>query len=190
MKVDYDDYYQTESLFGEPYPALIDFYASMQPKGTLLDLGCGQGRDAIALAKLGYEVTGIDHSQVGINQLNAIAQKGELSLKGLVGDVYAYSRFKEFDFILLNSMFHFGKKDKAREIGFLQNIIESVKPNTHITICIQDSGNKVHILDSVIAERKEVAITLRKKFVYAFEDQESGHRSESNYQMLTIQKKL
>lgn len=47
MKVEYDNYYQTEDLFGAPYPELIAFYASMEKKGRLLDVGCGQGRDAM-----------------------------------------------------------------------------------------------------------------------------------------------
>ena len=62
MKVEYDEYYQTENLFGAPYPELLTFYSAIKQKGKLLDLGCGQGRDAIALAKIGFEVTGIDYS--------------------------------------------------------------------------------------------------------------------------------
>ena len=52
MNVSYDKQYQTENLFGEPY----------SERGRLLDLGCGQGRNAIPLAQLGYEVTGMDIS--------------------------------------------------------------------------------------------------------------------------------
>ena len=74
MTVTYDKYYQTENLFGEPYPELIEFFAEYPYKGKLLDLGCGQGRDAIALARLGYSVTGIDNSKVGIQQMNQIGQ--------------------------------------------------------------------------------------------------------------------
>ncbi len=70
MKVEYDKYYQTENLFGKAYPELIDFYAKVEEKGELLDLGCGQGRDSIPLAKLGFSVTGIDYSKVGIKQLS------------------------------------------------------------------------------------------------------------------------
>lgn len=94
----YDKYYQTENLFGESYPELIEFFAEFPMKGKVLDLGCGQGRDAIALARLGYSVTGIDNSKVGIEQMNQTWQ---------VVDIYAFNRFSEFDIILLDSMFRF-----------------------------------------------------------------------------------
>lgn len=54
MTATYDKYYQTENLFGDPYPELIEFFANYPKKGKVLDLGCGQGRDAIAIAQLGY----------------------------------------------------------------------------------------------------------------------------------------
>ena len=73
MTVSYDKYYQTKNLFGDPYPELIEFFTDHPEKGKVLDLGCGQGRDAIALARLGYSVTGIDNSQVGIDQMIRIA---------------------------------------------------------------------------------------------------------------------
>ena len=59
MTVAYSKNYQTENLFGEPYPELIDFFTNYRNKGRLLDLGCGQGREAIPVARLGFEVTGI-----------------------------------------------------------------------------------------------------------------------------------
>jgi len=78
--VEYDKHYQTEKLFGSPYPELIAFYAAITQKGKLLDLGCGQGRNAIALAKLGYEVTGIDYSIIGIEQLKKVAKEERLPI--------------------------------------------------------------------------------------------------------------
>ena len=143
MKVEYDKYYQSENLFGSPYPELIDFFSTIDKKGKLLDLGCGQGRDSIALAKMGFTVTGIDNSTVGIEQLNKIAAKENLPLKGIIEDIYNYSDFKEFEFILLDSIFHFEKKEREKEIGFLEMLINKSTPNTLITICIQNVGNKV-----------------------------------------------
>ncbi|MCB0820944.1 MAG: methyltransferase domain-containing protein, partial [Bacteroidetes bacterium] len=82
MKSAYDKYYETEELFGEPYPELIEFFRTYSLKGKVLDLGCGQGRDSIAIARLGYEVTGIDNSRTGIEQMLEIAASENLNLKG------------------------------------------------------------------------------------------------------------
>ena len=111
MKVTYDKYYQTENLFGDPYPELITFFGNLSTQGKLLDLGCGQGRDAIPLARLGFEVTAIDNSAVGIDQLNQIALDDKLTLRGKVLDIYEYDNFDEFQYVLLDSMFHFSKND-------------------------------------------------------------------------------
>ena len=60
------------------YPELIDFFKHYEPEGNIIDLGCGQGRDSISQAKLGYKVTGIDNSKVGIDQMNTISKKERL----------------------------------------------------------------------------------------------------------------
>lgn len=188
MKVTYDEYYLTENLFGAPYPELIDFFAKYPDKGKVLDLGCGQGRDAIALARMGYNVTGIDHSKIGIEQMNHISRAESLNLIGQVGDVFAFHGFSDFDFVLLDSMFHFAKKDKKKEIGLIQNIVSKIKTGCLLVICIQDSGKKVQILNQAIDSEQQHNLLTDKKFNYAFEDEESGHKSESKYRMIIIEK--
>lgn len=190
MKVEYDKYYQTENYFGEPYPELIAFYSAIKKKGKLLDLGCGQGRDAIVLAKLGFEVTGVDYSKVGIEQLNEIAKKENLPLKGIVNNIYEFSNYDEFDFVLVDSMFHFGKREKEKESGLLKRIIKKVKANTLITICIQDSVHKLQVLHAIISEEKNIEIENRQALVYEFKDKESDHSAITNYVMVTIMKKM
>jgi ubiquinone/menaquinone biosynthesis C-methylase UbiE len=66
MSIPYDSYNRTVNLFGDPYPELIEFFAIDPKKGKALDLGCGQGRDALALARLRYSKTETDKSAVGI----------------------------------------------------------------------------------------------------------------------------
>jgi SAM-dependent methyltransferase len=46
---------------GKPNPSLVDEVAGLEP-GTALDLGCGQGGDAIWLASRGWTVTAADIS--------------------------------------------------------------------------------------------------------------------------------
>lgn len=186
--VSYDQYYQTENLFGEPYPELIEFLAHYHKKGKVLDLGCGQGRDAIAIARMGYWVTGIDHSQVGIEQLNKIAIRENLTLHGIVGDIFSFDDYPSYDIILLDSMFHFAKKDKEKEVGLVQRIVSNIRMGSLIIFCIQDTGEKVSILNKAIDYQKKLTRLSSKKFIYTFEDQESGHKSTSNYRMLVVEK--
>jgi len=189
MHTTYDQHYQTVNLFGEPYPALLDFYRQFSEKGRLLDLGCGQGRDAIALARMGYDVVGIDHSQVGIDQMNAVAQKESLPLEGRAEDIYLFNDFAAFDFILLDSMFHFAKKEKAQEIQLLERILEEMKLNALTTVCIQDSGQKTKILATILNRREDLEVINRTELTYHFEDQSTGHASSSPYLMISVRKK-
>ncbi|WP_075350829.1 class I SAM-dependent methyltransferase [Algoriphagus marinus] len=188
MSIAYDKYYQTEDLFGKPYPELIAFFADYSKKGKVIDLGCGQGRDAIPLARMGYSVTGIDNSKVGIDQMNQVGQDENLNLVGQVGDIYAFDRFSEFDIILLDSMFHFAKKDRDKEIGLIQKIISQIKNGSLLVVCIQDTGDKVQFLNQAIDVEKQLKRLDDKKFKYTFEDKESGHKSETDYRMIIVEK--
>ena len=143
MTVSYDKYYQTENLFGDPYPELIEFLSDYPQRGKMLDLGCGQGRDSISLARLGFSVVGIDNSKVGIEQMNQIAKIENLNLRGKVDDIFEFDNFVEYDFVLLDSMFHFAKKDLNKETDFIKKILSKIKYGCLLIICIQDTGKKV-----------------------------------------------
>ena len=68
-----DRYRESETVFGhEANQFLVEVAADLEP-GTALDLGCGQGRNALWLAELGFTVTGLDLSPVAIEQAHASA---------------------------------------------------------------------------------------------------------------------
>jgi SAM-dependent methyltransferase len=50
---------------GKPNRSLVDEVAGLRP-GRALDLGCGQGADAIWLALQGWQVTGVDVSSIAL----------------------------------------------------------------------------------------------------------------------------
>ena len=187
---DYNKYYETKDLFGEPYPELIDFFKLYEPKSKLIDLGCGQGRDAISLARLGYNVTGIDNSKVGVDQMTSISEKEGLVVTGLVGDIYSFDRYQDFDIVLLDSMFHFEKHDLKRETELIDKIAKRINKNGLICICIQDTGKKVRILKNTIDNSGiDYEILNDSALTYKYEDKESGHKSETKYCMYIIKKK-
>ncbi|MEP0365561.1 MAG: methyltransferase domain-containing protein [Cyclobacteriaceae bacterium] len=188
MAVAYDKYYRTENLFGEPYPELINFFSNHPSRGKLLDLGCGQGRDAISLARLGYEVTGIDNSAVGIQQMERTAKSEKIGLTGLVADIHTFQDFANYDFILLDSMFHFRKSEMKQETELIKRIIQESKKGTLIIFCIQNSGNKINTFNNITAGLKFDKRTTELDFKYTFEDEENNHSSKTNYKMVVIKK--
>ena len=59
--------------------------------GKALDIGMGQGRNALFLAALGWDVTGFDISEVAVKQAQDQARKRRLKLTAQVGDVDKYN---------------------------------------------------------------------------------------------------
>src|SRR5436305_12845369 len=58
------------------------------PGGEALDLGCGEGRNSLLLARYGYHVHAIDASSQGIQKLETYADSQGLdSIDGEVADV-------------------------------------------------------------------------------------------------------
>lgn len=186
MKTAYDKYYSTENYFGDPYPELIDFFEKIPTRGTLLDVGCGQGRDAIPLAKLGYSVTGIDNSKTGIKQLNEVAQNEKLDLTGMVTDIYTFDQFQQFDFILLDSMFHFLKKDRKKEVEFIQGMCLQSKSGAVIVFCIQNMKKKIDVLNQTLDADGKKERVYEIEFDYTFIDPSTGSTSGTPYKMIVV----
>ena len=57
---------------GRPNPVLVDVVGGLRP-GTALDLGCGEGGDAIWLARQGWRATAVDVSATALERAAADA---------------------------------------------------------------------------------------------------------------------
>ncbi len=67
--------------------------------GTALDLACGEGRNAIWLARLGWDVSGVDYSSVGIEKARRIA--GDTGVEWVIADVTTYQPDRTFDLVMI-----------------------------------------------------------------------------------------
>jgi SAM-dependent methyltransferase len=61
----WEDFYRDDRWSGKPNALLVDAVSDLAP-GTALDLGCGEGGDAIWLASRGWRVTGADVSSAAL----------------------------------------------------------------------------------------------------------------------------
>ncbi len=155
-----------------------------------MDLGCGQGRNAVPLAALGYEVTGIDASHVGIEQMKKEAQAKNVEITGVVADMYEWHAFSDYDYIVLDNMFHFLKRDREKETVFIKNMLSKSSPNVLVVFCIQDKSKRVAVLDEIINAEETYHTLLTKSFVhvYNFFENAADHYSHMNYRMIVIKK--
>ncbi|WP_127783569.1 bifunctional NAD(P)/FAD-dependent oxidoreductase/class I SAM-dependent methyltransferase [Rhodococcus sp. X156] len=70
--VEWDHRYAEQIWSGGPNGVLVDELTGHQP-GRALDVGCGEGGDAIWLAQRGWQVTAVDVSQVALDRGRAAA---------------------------------------------------------------------------------------------------------------------
>jgi len=99
--------------------AEVDFLmeeAQLKPGSKVLDLMCGYGRHALALARKGIEVTAVDNLPVYVNEVKEISEKENLPVKILKEDVMEFQPIGEYDLIICmgNSLSFFDKEDSQK----------------------------------------------------------------------------
>lgn len=85
----------------EPDPTLVDEIGSLRP-GRALDLGAGDGRNAIWLAIQGWQVTAVDFSQVALDRGRALASTSGVRVEWQLADLLEWSPgASRFDLVTL-----------------------------------------------------------------------------------------
>jgi len=82
--------------------------------GRLLDLGCGPGTQATALAERGFDVTASDISPTAVQTTRARAHTAGLQIHCIVDDVQHSALTGPFDIIVDRGVFHCFAEDAAR----------------------------------------------------------------------------
>ncbi len=110
--------YQTDdvSVFGtEPNQAIVDYWQAFKQAGTVLDIGCGEGRNAIFLAQKGFVVDAFDISRAGIEKLQRLAAKANVKVNAWVQDLCEYEFTQKYDVITTFGTLHFVTKPEWKK---------------------------------------------------------------------------
>lgn len=129
-------------------PEFNDFFGNMALTGwQALDLGAGEGRYSIYLAKRGCTVTAVDFSASGLNKLEVFARHHNLPVVTKLCDVSAYG-FKKRSCDLVIAATILDHLEAPARGGTVNGIVRSLKPGGLLYVNVfttRDPGYKTAV---------------------------------------------
>ena len=140
MTFDYDAFYaENPDGLGAPTRAFVDFFDSYEARAArVLDIGCGQGRDALFISRLGHHVTGVDLSPAGVRDMMAVARAEGLPIEGVVADITHWRPEGRYDVLLIDRTLHM-LDDPARYEVF-HDLLGALKPDGDLLLADEASN--------------------------------------------------
>ncbi len=117
------------SPFGPPSYELVELSPSLPKNASVLDLGCGDGRNALFFARHGCKVKAIDISPAAITKLSVLAEKEHLAVNACLSDLTDYRIDDFYDLVIAHGCLHLldrtawarllaEAKDHTRALGY------------------------------------------------------------------------
>ncbi|MFT9367230.1 helix-turn-helix domain-containing protein [Paenibacillus polymyxa] len=127
----YEEEYKTQEYYWgtEPNKVCYQVLQFMPPNKhiKLLDIGCGEGKDAVFFARNGYDVTAFDVSDAGIEKTKKLAEKIGVHVNVFKADILDYRLDTHFDVIFSSGVLHYIKPEFRKEI--FENYKQYTNPN-------------------------------------------------------------
>ena len=132
------DYFHEKYGMTKTHSAVVDAMQTVAPCKAL-DLGCGQGRNALYLSLKGFDVTASDYNPGGMGTVEAIAEAEGLQVRTQVYDMNQAAIDESYDFMVATVVFMFLQDMTCRNIRrckFLQKYLISLKSNVTKLLCV------------------------------------------------------
>ena len=134
-----DDFDWNDAYLGDGSDPLVPnrrlLAAAPSVPGRALDLGCGTGGNAIALAEAGWDVTGVDIASRAIASARIAARRRGAEVRFEVADVTAWVPAGEYHFVL--SAFALPARGSGRQAA-LRMALDALAPGGTIVIAELD----------------------------------------------------
>lgn len=120
MENQYDEKYSQKGYYWglKPSPICYKVIELMPPDRhlKLLDIGCGEGRNAIFFARNGYEVTAFDLSEVGVAKTKRMADDIGVKIRAFQANVNEYQLEEEYDILFSTGVLHYIPQELREDI--------------------------------------------------------------------------
>ena len=93
----------------------------------VLDIGCGEGKDAVFLARNGYMVTAFDIASSGLEKAQSLAQLHGTSVHFFRADLMEFEPQEMYDIVFCSGVFHYLPPQKRGEV--IRRLKEHTAPN-------------------------------------------------------------
>lgn len=135
-QVDWDHRYSGDPIWsGNPNGTLVNEVAGLAP-GRALDVGAGEGGDAVWLAEQGWQVTASDISGRALERIAGEAERRGLSLAHLHVDANAIDPFEREGFDLVSAQY--ASIPRTPDGRGVRNLLDAVAPGGTILVVSHD----------------------------------------------------
>ena len=121
---------------GEPNQFVAEYLADRSP-GSAIDLGAGEGRNAVWLASRGWNVTAVDFSAVGLAKARTMAMEAEVELTTVAEHVDEFNPTMPVDLVLLS---YLQIPDDHQE-AVLRRVAGWLRPGGIVFVVAHDKAN-------------------------------------------------
>jgi len=114
---DWNTRYSSKDLVwgAEPNRFLAEELGGIAPRGRALDLACGEGRNAIWLAKQGWQVTAVDYSHAAIERARRLGREQGVEIEWIESDVTSFAPPRETFQLVIIAYLHL-PEDQRRTV--------------------------------------------------------------------------
>ena len=131
------DYFPKKYNSNPVHSEVLEAMESLSP-GKALDLGCGQGRNALFLAQHGFEVTAVDQNELALEIRQSIVEQEDLEMTVGLYDINSANLKQSYDLIVSTVVLMFLQADRIPAI--IRNMQDQTNPGGYnLIVCAMDT---------------------------------------------------
>lgn len=120
-------YKETSYPFGKEPIFLIKEVVKYLKTGHVLDVGAGDGRNVLYLARQGFDISAVDVSKVAINKIREVAKKENIFVNTVRADARKMKIVRRYD--LISAIFILHHLSRIEALTLINGIMAKTKPH-------------------------------------------------------------